>query len=71
MQSFGIFIYCTKTQKKSPFWKKLVFPQCPYFQELPSNGFCKSWGSQKNFFKKKIQKKVEKIWLAKPSTFES
>ena len=26
MQSFGIIIYCTKSQKKTPFWKNLCFP---------------------------------------------
>ena len=31
MQPFSFFIYCAKSQKKSPFWKKLVFPSIPLF----------------------------------------
>ena len=31
MQSFSIFIYCAKSQKKSLFWKKLVFPSISLF----------------------------------------
>ena len=36
MQSFGIIIYCTKSQKKFHSGKSCFFPQCPIFQELPS-----------------------------------
>ena len=31
MQAFSIFIYCAKSQKKSLFWKKLVFPSISLF----------------------------------------
>ena len=43
MQSFGIIIYCTKTQKKSPFWKKLFFPSMSLFSRTAFKFF--SWKS--------------------------